>query len=344
MMFYMKNFLTTIFLIFNFTLLQAGILTSTVEYYGPTEMLLARESREKIESFLLKQEVPQDLWPFLDSIAANETWGHIGYHGANHSFRFYQDVIKFTIEEILAIPIRDDFHFLRIPGDPDLHLKSINQFIEFWGDQQVDNRDVVRTKQLLSMNYSIYSNFEIRGCCSASLFARDVSSIQVDYAKELEPFYDNLGINTKKLQKLLTIFEESFTDTGGILLQISEDSHLNDYNREAYNFADKQCYPALRGGFRYDNNLISVHLRTAMTVDYVNKAVNISDQLRLLLNTQHTLNPYSNLKIKRWDLQDPKKIKAYETIMRRTIRNFKFDRKKVVSYRQLLMRKWKQLD
>ncbi len=223
MVFYMKNFVTTIFIIFNFTLLQAGILTSTVEYYGPTEMLLARESREKIESFLSKQEVRNDLWPFLDSIAADETWGHIGYHGANHNFRFYQDVIKFTIEEILAIPIRDDFHFLRIPGDPDLNLKSINKFIEFWGDEQVDNRDEVRTKQLLSMNYSIYSNFEIPGCCSASLFARDASAIQVDYAKELEPFYDNLGINTKKLQKLLTIFEESFTDTGGILLQISED-------------------------------------------------------------------------------------------------------------------------
>ncbi len=339
----MKNFLSIIFLIINFTLLQAGIPMSKVEYCGPTEMLVARESREKIETFLLKQEVPNDLWSFLDSIAAEESWGHIGYHAANHNFRFYQDVIKLTIEEILAIPIRDDFQFLRIPGDPDLNLKSIGKFIDYWGDDQIDNRDEIRTKQLLSMNYSIYSNFEQRGCCSASLFARDTSVIQVDYTKVLEPFYEDLGINIKKLQKLLEIYQEWLGDSGGLILQISEDSHLNDFNQEAYNFADKLCYPCIRGGFRYDDNLISVHLLTAMSVDYVNKAVNISDQLRLLLNTRHTLNPYSNLKIKRWDLQDPKKIEAYETIMRKAIRNFKFDRKKVTNYQQLLMRKWKQL-
>jgi hypothetical protein len=340
----MKNFVTLLILIFNLNLLQAGIPTSTVEYYGPTEMLLARESKEKIQSFLLKQKVSNDLMPFLDSISAEETWGHIGYHGANHNFRFYQDVIKFTIEEILAIPIREDFHFLRVPGDPDLNLHSINKFMDFWGEGQIDNRDEMRTKQLLSLNYSIYSNFEIPGCCSASLFARDASALHVDYVKELEPFYDNLGINTKKLQRLKALFEERLTDSSGILLQISEGSHLHHSNQEAYNFADKQCYPSIRGGYRYDNNLISVHYQIAMTFDYVNKSANISDQLRLLLNTRHTLNPYSDLKIKRWDLQDPKKIQAYENLMRDMIRNFKFDRKKVANYRQLLMRKWKQLN
>jgi len=337
----MNKFGIIFFFICNLALLQAGIPTSTVEYYGPTEMLLARETREKIESFLLKQKVSNELLSFLDSIAAEETWGHIGYHGANNRFRFYQDVIKFTVEEILNIPIRDDFHFLRIPGDSDLNLNSIDKFIRFWGEEQIDNRDELRTKQLLSVNYSIYSNFEIRGCCSASLFARDASATEVDYVKELEPFYNNLGIKPQKLLKLLIVYKEWLSDTGGILLQISEDSHLNDSNQEAYNFADQQCYPAVRGGYRYDNNLISVHFRTVMSDDYINKAVNISDQLRLLLNTRRTLNPYSNLKIKRWELQDPKKIQAYEATMRKMIRGFKFDRKKVVKYRQLLMQKWK---
>lgn len=340
----MKSFLATIFFIFNLTLLQAGIPTHTMEYCGPTEMLLARESREKVESYLLKLKIPTDLLSFLDSIAAEETWGHIGYHGATHSFRFYQDVIKFTIEEILAIPIRDDFHFLRVPGDPDLNLNSVESFIKFWGDEQVDNRDELRAKQLLSMNYSIFSNFQRPGSCSASLFARDRSAAQIDYAKELEPFYANLGIKAEKLQKLLKIYENWLTDTGGLLLQISEDSHIKDSNQEAYNFADKQCYPALRGGFRYDDQLISEHYRMAMTADYVNKAVNISDQLRLLLNTEKTLNPYSHLKIKRWDLQDPKKIEAYEAAMRKAIKNFKYDTKKVLKYRMLLTRKWKHLD
>lgn len=339
----MKKFLTNTVFIFNTILLNAGILTSTIEYYGPTEMLLARETREKVESFLIKQQVPPDLLSFLDAIAAEEDWGHIGYHGTNHRFRFYQDVIKFTLQEILAIPIPKDFHFLRVPGDEDLNLKSVAQFIEFWGDDQVDNRDTIRSKQLLSLNYSIYSNFEIRGSCSASLFARDTSATQIDYAKELEPFYESLGINIKKLQKLQAVYDKWLVDSGGLLLQISEDSHLYNTQGEAYNFADKQCYPAIRGGFRYDDHLISHHYQNVMTSDYINKVVDISDQLRLLLNTRHTLNPYSNLRIKRWDLEDQKKIKAYETAMREMIRGFKFDRKKASNYRQMLMRKWKQL-
>lgn len=343
----MKKIISMFYLSLNLTFLQAGIPITKTDYHSPTEMLIARESWDIIEQDLVKeQKIPSDLFPFFDSIAAEEDWGHIGYHGANHGFRFYQDVIKFSIEEILAIPIRNDFQFLRWPGDSDLNLNSVTEFVKYWEKKDtVDNRDSKRAKQLLSMNYGLYSNFDVRGSCSVALFANDKSSSDVDYVEELIPFYKKLGISKTEsknyLIKLLEIFNNNLTEKSGILLQISENSHLSHPKKEAYNFADKHCYPAKRGGVPYDDNLVSVHYKTAMTNNYINKMANISDQFRLVINNQYTLNPNSHLKIKRWDRQDPKKIKAYEAAMRKTIRTFKYDSKKMVEYHDLLQKNWK---
>lgn len=344
----MKKFILATQLFLNLTLLHAGIPTTKTTYHSPTQMLVARESWDKIEHALIKQKIPTDLFPFFESIAAEENWGHIGYHGANHGFRFYQDVIKFSIEEILAMPIKKDFQFLRWPGDSDLNLNSVTEFVKYWERKDiVDNRSAKRAKQLLSMNYGIYSNFGTSGSCSVALFARDKSASNIDYVEELVPFYRKLGISKSEcrnyLDQLLEIFNKHLTDTGGILLQISESSHLSHPTKEAYNFADKHCYPAIRGGIPYDNNLVSVHYKTAMTENYINKMAQISDQFRLVINNQHTLNPNSHLKIKRWDLQDPKKVKAYETAMRNAIRTFKYDSAKMVQYHDLLKKNWQQV-
>jgi hypothetical protein len=343
----MKKFIFIAYIFLNMNFLQAGIPTKKAEYYGPTEMLIARESWEQIEPILTrKRKILKDLFPFFDSIAAEEDWGHMGYHGANHGFRFYQDIIKFTIEEVIHIPIEDNFQFLRWPGDPDLNLNSVTEFVRYWEKKDaVDNRDKIRAKQLLSMNYGIYSNFDTAGSCTVGLFAHDKSSIEINYVEELIPFYEKIGITKSKesLTKLQSIFNTYLTEKSGILLQISEDSHLSHPKNEAYNFADNQCYPALRGGYLFDDKLVSAHYKAAMTEDYINKEKNISHQLRLVLNNQHTLNPYSHLKIKRWDRQNPNNLAAYEKAMRTAIRNLKYDKNKWLKYNDYLLKTWKQV-
>lgn len=343
----MKKFIPIVYFFLSLTFIHAGIPTKTTDYYGPTEMLITRESWEIIEPILItKRKIPSELFPLFNAIAAEENWGHIGYHGANHGFRFYQDVIKFTIEEILHIPIRNDFQFLRWPGDKDLNLNSVTEFVTYWEKKDaVDNRDKIRSKQLLSMNYGVYSNFDTGGSCSVSLFANDKSSTKIDYVEELIPFYEKIGISKSKesLKKLEEIFNNHLTEESGVLLQISEDSHLTHPKKEAYTYTDKQCYPSIRGGIPYDDKLVSAHYKTAMTEDYVNKVKNISDQLRLIINNQHTLNPYSHLKIKRWDLQNPSKIAKYENAMRAAIRNLKYDKNKWMKYNDYLPKTWKHV-
>lgn len=315
-----------------------GGIPITGEFHRPTEVLIKRETWERIKRKLHDMKVPTELFPFFDSIAEIEDWGHIGYHGANQGYRIYQDVIRFTVEEILEIPVRKNFHFLRFPGDPDLNLNSMEEFVEYWS--KIDNKNELRSKQLLSLNFGIYSNFDEKGSCSLYLFVRDKSKTHIDYPRQLAPFFKELGISVEELQHLFAIGRKWFDEEGGIMLQLSEFSHISDLNNEAYNFADTHGYPAKRGGHRYGEYPLSNHFERMETDLYLEHKLDIAPQLRLLINNRYTLNPYSYLAIRRWDLYEPEVVASYEEEMREYIRHLTCDKVKVKAYKKFLLDEW----
>jgi hypothetical protein len=73
-----------------------------------------------------------------------------------------------------------------------------------------------------------------------------------------------------------------------------------------------------------------------MTDSYISKDSEVAPQLRLLIDNRYTLNPYSNLVVKRWDLNDKERVAKYEAEMRKYIRNLKTDSKKVKEYKAKL--------
>lgn len=314
--------------------LSAGIPTY-LEYRGPTEQLIKRESWERIESKLKRMEIPLDLIPYFNSIAALENWGHIGYHGTNQRFRVYQDIIRFTIEELLDIPIRDEFHFLRVPGDDDLNLQTKEEFFKYWG-KKIDNKNEIRAKQLLALNFAIYSNFDEEGSCSLSLFVKDASKTDFNYALKLSPFYYELGLSYYDLIDLFEIGAKWLDQDAGILLQISDSSR-----DETYNFVDLICYPSKKGGVIHGSKPISDHYLRILSDSYVNSDVDIAPQLRLIISNHFTLNPFASLTIRRWDLYDIATITAYEKEMREHIRTMDYDKEKVENYRKKLLELWK---
>lgn len=325
-------------LFFSLSALFAGISTE-LEYHGPTEQLIKRDGWNKIYKNLKEMKIPLELIPFFDEIATHEDWGHIGYHGANQEFRIYQDIIRFTVEEILNIPIRDNFHFFRIPGDPELNLNTMKAFIAKWG-KNIDNKTIARAKQLLSLNYSIYSNHDRSGSSSLYLFVKDRSKTDINYKKMLEPFFKSLGISTKNIKPLFAKAHEFLDSEGGILFRLEEISHLTHPKKIAYEFLDQQGYPCKAGGYKYGSYPISNHFERMMNELYVEKELDISPQLRLLMNNKYTLNPYSYLNIYRWDLYESEIIEAYETALRSMIREMQSDALKTTIFRAHLLKLW----
>lgn len=333
----MKKLLIAFF--FLKTVVFAGI-PITGDYLSPSEEIVKRDSWKVIERHVEKTGMDRDTIAFLQAIAANETWGHIGYHGAMQGFRIYQDIIRFTIEEILQIPIREDFHFLRVPGDPDLTLNSLREFINYHGKGKINNKSDKRAKQLLSMNYGMWSNHDHFGSFSAYLFTDNFSKNVINYSKQLQKFYLSLGICPEALPKLFQVGEKYLNQEGGVLLQISERSHMTDPNGEAYNFADSQAYPCERGGYRYGSSLISTHFERIVSGSYGEKKSKVSPQLRLLLNTRHTLNPFGQLTVRRYDLYTDDVRLQYEMELKKAIRNLSFDKQMVNAYRERLLEAW----
>lgn len=287
-------------------------------------------------------EIPSEIIPYFSPIIDAEKWGHIGYHGANQGYRVYQDVIRLTVEKILEIPIRKDFQFLRVPGDADLNINSLKEFANRW--QTIDNKNEKRKKQLLSLNFGIYSNFDEEGSCSLNLFVKNKSKTIIDYSSALTPFFCSLGISTDHLKDLFAIARKWLDEEYGILIQISEHSHVNDPNNEAYNFADTYCYPSRKGGYPWDSQLISKHFENIMTDRYLESQLDIAPQLRLLINNRDALNPFSDLDVRRWDLYDSETIVFYEAEMREYIKHMKYDPIKVQMYRDYLLALWLQED
>ncbi len=310
----------------------------TASFKGPTEQLIQRESWNKIHSKLHHQDIPSQYYPLFDSIAETENWGHIGYHGANQDYRIFQDIIRFVVEEIFEIPIKDDFHFLRVPGDSNLNFNSVDEFNQYWG--KLDNKGDIKGKQLLSLNLGIYSNYDEPGSCSLNLFIHDKSKHDIDYIDQLSPFFDQLGIDSDTLTFLFKIAHKYLVSEGGTLLKISENSHISNPDKLAYVIADELLYPAIKGGHPYDHHLFSYHLQNVMTQEYVAGKVNIAPQYRLLINNQQVLNPFSVFEIQRWDLYDAQTIVNYESEMRDFIKNLKYNKTKVKNYRQLLLYMW----
>jgi len=321
-----------------FSSIEAGLCVQG-KFLGPSEQLVKRDGWALIEKKLLFAKLPKNTFLFFHSIAENESWGHIGYHAAAQDYRIYQDIIRLTIEELLHIPVREDFQFLRIPGDSDLFLENIQEFFDYW-PFNIDNKTELRRKQILSLNYGIFSNYDAIHSSSLLMFVQGRSHSSVDFQRLLVPFYGDLGFSPEVLNQLYMIARKHLIKEEGILLRLFESPFLIDQSGEAYNFADRQCYPCKGRGFRWGENLISEQYACVLSENYVLKQVEISPQLRLLMNNTYTLNPFSDLCVQRFDFYDPATIALYEKEMRSYLQNIPVNQFKLDAYRKKILKLW----
>src|SRR5437016_10856130 len=85
-------------------------------FSSPTARYLQSHSKYEIDNLLRRYRATDANLDMLERMIGNETSGFFGYHGGCSDYRIFQDVIKIGIEEILNIPIRKNFYFLRVPG------------------------------------------------------------------------------------------------------------------------------------------------------------------------------------------------------------------------------------
>lgn len=288
---------------------------------APTLRYLSTHSLDHIKFYMGKFGVTEEHVYALNDAISNERKGFFGYHGASREFRIYQDVIRFAIEEILGIAIREDFHFLRVPGDPSLNFESADEYLMLSHAKKLP--DGASDKQVcLPINIALYENFYFEELCSIAGFVKE--SHHSLFEKLLIPFFDQLGIDPKNIQKAFQIARAKIPNKG-ILLQF--------FDTPNYELLDKFAYCSLSTGKRYFSN-------TAVSEILLNPMQTAFPLLRLVINNRQITNPYSSLVIKRYDLTSDYSLQAYEDALRHYLKSLPADRSTSEKYKAELLSLW----
>lgn len=213
-------------------------------YTEPTKRFVSFYNYENILHVLRTKGMSLEQRNFFEHIIPHEELGFFGYHSSTQKYRVFQDIIRITLEEICGIPIRDDFHFLRAPGNPLLCRESAEQFLKDY--PHVNNYAPDQQEQLLSMNYALFGNFDNFGSCSVFYFTTHHSGGAVNSESKLQIFFESIGLPAHALSGLFAI-GNPLKEHDAVLLQFFDFSHHNLFY-PPYALVDRMCYKALPGG------------------------------------------------------------------------------------------------
>lgn len=220
-------------------------------YHSPTQRFVEHYHYENILYSLKSHGLSLEHRNFFEHIIPHEEIGFFGYHSSTQGFRIFQDVIRMVLEEVCGIEIKNDFHFLRVPGKSLLNRKNARQFLEDY--PYVNNNAPDQQEQLLSMNYALFGNFNNFGSCSVYYFTENTSATTVIFQKKIQDLFEIVGLPIQDIPTLFLIGTPLMETENAVLFQFFDFSHHNAFSHP-YELVDRMCYPAIPGGIPHPIN------------------------------------------------------------------------------------------
>lgn len=259
----------------------------------------------------------------FDELIKNEGPGFFGYHGARRDFRIFQDIIRIAMEEILQIPIRPDFQFFRVPGDPKQNVGSAKQFLVAHNYDVFDDYPL-EGQQILSLNIALYEYYWNDTNCCVYFFVNDSNWAKHSYEEKIKPFFLMIGIDPVYINEAFNIGRTTLNGSAA-LFQL--------FDASGYKMLNDQAYPSHISG--------RVYSTTNPPSEYIeNNSISNFPQLRLMMDNQYSLNPFSFLIVKRYDLNTPEAVATYEKKLRKYIQTLPVDIYQKEIYRAQLLKMW----
>lgn len=112
----------------------------------PSERFLQGQSWESITTQLddrLHSCFLNSIPLLQQTVAAEVEPGFFGYHASSQKLRLFQDILRVVFEEVVLIPIPEDFQFFRIPGDDFFTFREGKE--EFFRRYKRSDTDKVRS-------------------------------------------------------------------------------------------------------------------------------------------------------------------------------------------------------
>ncbi len=326
-----KNIISILALFISFSI--GPELFADSDFSSPTALFLEENSTKDIKYNLRLDDVKMNCSGLFNKAIEGETEGFVGYHGDSLSYRVFQDIIRTVIEEIVDISIPEDFHFLAVPFHHEQKVNLMPDILSYFTpdhdlSQQIDG-------QLFPIQPTLYSNYNTLGTCPVGCFYHNIphTNFQRDHLeKELECMFIWLGIDTAKVSEVFDLALEALDDgknERGILLQVFDS--ISCQGAGCYPFVDDCCYPAYPNGYPYQNKSIS---------EYIYGSCGFPPEMRIVVTNEHTLNPTSSLRMKRYDTFKISTLQEHDRVLREYITNLSYDIEKQEEYRAMLLDAW----
>jgi hypothetical protein len=303
-------------------------------FRSPTQRYLDFNPRQKVVAKLKKQSIQLRQQSFYDHLIKQEEEGHIGYHAASHQFRVFQDIIRGVLEEILELEFKRDFYFFRLPGDASVHNYTDSQtFLSFF--YPVNDNEPMQRDQLISVNFTLFSNYNQKYECTPVFFEKAISYKPPDFKDKIALLFEFAGMSPEHIGDLFELGKMIEHPDAGTMFQLFDLSYQNPSAYYAYQMLDEAGYACIKKG-------VPLYPQTQLSELYNGvSGSHFLDQYRLVVNYRTILNPYSALTIRRYDLNSRAVVKKYEQNMRALIRSIPYDPIKAQLYKKHLLEMWK---
>lgn len=287
----------------------------TTAILTPTQAYLSIPTlRQNVEN-LWSKELEQ-YKTMIDSIMAREKEfqdsHYVFYHGQTGSFRIFQDFLKEWYRLMHIKEELTEFDMLRIwyKGIP---KADANALLDKYNGN-IDNYAPGLQDILLSVNLSLFGNFNCWGSCTFKYFLNNTSAQAPTIRGLIQQMFTECGIDHKHIEAL---FKLALEENKANLLQIFIPKELVDrcsYLAVSGGYADKTTivgcsYDAIKGWHTKISPVLDLYQSnpSAFPSDRLNYL-----QARIILSQDIMLNPDSGVKIFRYTPIEDTKIKDYQ--------------------------------
>lgn len=255
----------------------------------------------------------QKLNPEITSTAIKEWF--------KNKFRdFYDNCIVFQLRELGSL----DPKILNAVGNLDLKF---------------DDTRTPQNGMLVSLNTSILGNYQDPGCFSAGIFVENESVLGGDAHLEslLIQFFTKIGLDPSVASLLWEEGQKLLNEAGehqGCLLQLFDESAL--IGKQPFSLVDKDTYVSFKHGLPVPGLISSTCIKGEYSLTQGYRDL----ELRLVVNNQTTLNPYSNMRIIRYDSLSVKDSDHLISKIKEILKDTPQDELKIQQYQKFLNALW----
>lgn len=208
-----------------------------------------------------------------------------------------------------------------------------NFFYPFW-DVSIGQREF-----LISLNIPLFGNYAWPDEGSLGIVLNNATLEGGDKLtiKFLQEWFRQIGLPQDSVIELVNIGRSHVPETSqGVLFQFF------DIGSEPYQFTEKHAYVSYPYGVEAKGFTPSEVLTGTKDIDYHSGNSILQRQIRLLMSNEATLNPYSNLRIIRYDFLGETVANQIVSEMKDTLLNTKVNQKKLNAYKSKLEKSWEK--